>query len=816
MEIFSLVGKMALEGQAQVEEGLKKTKEQTKQVQDALKLLGAAFTAVGAAGLAMVSTARKLNSELGQTAITLGVSTKDMRNLALETTNVTFPLDSVTKTFDLLAKAGVRSTEQMKANANAFDALADATGSSAEVVADILIPALKNFGEELPENSADMDKYTWLTKNTTVALEDFGSVMNYVAAYGSNLNMTAQELIATLAALEDKGISGSAATKLLRTAITQANDSGVSLNKILGITQAEIDAYSAEMSAATGITDEYAEVANSQYGIMDKVKQKISEVALSWGSWLTPLEPIISLVSALGPALIFLASAQAKATFQTISATAASIAHKTATIAQTVATKAQTVATKAATAAQWLWNAAMNANPIGLIITAVAALTAGIVLLVKNGDKVTGFFKGLFGGAKDDSSAVDELTQKIATLTQEQDKAKAKLSEMEKALEDAKSTSFGYSDALDEANANLKSHKNALADAEEELQRVQAEYDAAKEVVADFEQQISDANRELDKLSSPNLVGMQKYEDQIFSVEQQIKKLKLAQLQEGESEGRKQQIEDLRKQLQVLELQRDIEFDPLIRSAKESVETIQGLNDEMAPADVMARISELGQEISPDGVLGKGLSEAQAILEDKNNALMAQTGIVSGLKDEIAGYEAEIENINDAIETISSQWDRAIAAQKAAVESLGNTIDDTKAKLDYLQTGKWSGDEINMPGTIISGDQRRTDLSKDNYTEHKSFDKGYYYVPRFANGGDIPEPTLLYGLKSMRPYALAGEAGPEKVVPAGKTADKTVINNYVNINNPVVRQETDIKRITQQVSEEMQRLYQRNIRLAGA
>ncbi|MEQ4489670.1 MAG: phage tail tape measure protein [Dehalococcoides mccartyi] len=809
MEIFSLVGKMALEGQAQVEEGLKKTKEQTKQVQDALKLLGAAFTAVGAAGIAMVSSARKLNAELGQTAITLGVSTQDMRDLALETTNVTFGLESVVATFGLLVRAGVNNTEQLQANANAFDALADATGSSAEAVAGILIPAMKNLGEQLPENSTDMDKYTWLTKNTTIVLEDFGSVMNYVAAYGSNLNLTAQELIATLAALEDKGISGSAATRLLRTAITQADESGVSLNKILGITQAEIDAYTAKMSAATGITDEYAEVANSQYGIMDKVKQKISEVALSWGSWLTPLEPIISALSALGPALIFLTSKKAADIVVTLKRVAA-------TIASTAATVAQTVATKAATAAQWLWNAAINANPIGLIITAVAALTAGIVLLVKNWDKVTGFFKGLFGGAKDDSSAVDELTQKIATLTQEQDKAKAKLSEMEKALEDAKSTSFGYSDALDEANANLKSHKNALADAEEELQRVQAEYDDAKEVVADFEQQISDANRELDKLSSPNLVGMQKYEDQIFSVEQQIKKLELAQLQEGESEGRKQQIEDLRNQLQVLELQRDIEFDPLIRSAKESVETIQGLNDEMAPADVMARISELGQEISPDGVLGKGLSEAQAILEDKNNALMTQTGIVSGLKDEIAGYEAEIENINDAIETISSQWDRAIAAQKAAVESLGNTIDDTKAKLDYLQTGKWSGDEINMPGTIISGDQRRTDLNKDNYTEHKSFDKGYYYVPRFANGGDIPEPTLLYGLKSMRPYALAGEAGPEKVIPAGKTADKTVINNYVNINNPVVRQETDIKRITQQVSEEMQRLYQRNLKQAGA
>lgn len=46
-----------------------------------------------------------------------------------------------------------------------------------------------------------------------------------------------------------------------------------------------------------------------------------------------------------------------------------------------VAQTAWGIATKAATAAQWLFNAAMTANPIGLIIAAVAALVAGFVLL---------------------------------------------------------------------------------------------------------------------------------------------------------------------------------------------------------------------------------------------------------------------------------------------------------------------------------------------------------------------------------------------------------------------------------------------------
>jgi len=56
--------------------------------------------------------------------------------------------------------------------------------------------------------------------------------------------------------------------------------------------------------------------------------------------------------------------------------------------AHTIALVAHAVATKVVTAAQWLFNAAMMANPIGLIIAAVIALIAIIVLLVKNWDKV--------------------------------------------------------------------------------------------------------------------------------------------------------------------------------------------------------------------------------------------------------------------------------------------------------------------------------------------------------------------------------------------------------------------------------------------
>ena len=51
------------------------------------------------------------------------------------------------------------------------------------------------------------------------------------------------------------------------------------------------------------------------------------------------------------------------------------------TKSETAAQIAEAIAARAAAAAQWLWNAAMNANPIGLLVTAIVALTAGIAAL---------------------------------------------------------------------------------------------------------------------------------------------------------------------------------------------------------------------------------------------------------------------------------------------------------------------------------------------------------------------------------------------------------------------------------------------------
>lgn len=56
-------------------------------------------------------------------------------------------------------------------------------------------------------------------------------------------------------------------------------------------------------------------------------------------------------------------------------------------------------------------------------------------------------------------------------------------------------------------------------------------------------------------------------------------------------------------------------------------------------------------------------------------------------------------------------------------------------------------------------------------------------VAGYASGGPIPKPTLLVGVDDLRPYAIAGERGPERVVPG--TAGGNQYRFYGPVNLPI-------------------------------
>lgn len=71
-----------------------------------------------------------------------------------------------------------------------------------------------------------------------------------------------------------------------------------------------------------------------------------------------------------------------------------------------------TSALRAAAAAQGILNAIMMANPLGLVITAIAALVAGVILLIDNFDAIASFFG--FGGDETTGEGEGKVPKRIA------------------------------------------------------------------------------------------------------------------------------------------------------------------------------------------------------------------------------------------------------------------------------------------------------------------------------------------------------------------------------------------------------------------
>ncbi|MFV0240190.1 MAG: hypothetical protein ACK5H4_09175, partial [Lacrimispora sphenoides] len=130
--------------------------------------------------------------------------------------------------------------------------------------------------------------------------------------------------------------------------------------------------------------------------LMKKGLESGSSIIGNFGSSIKNLGKSVSgLVSAIGKQI----AANAKNGAMWVANTAKLVAHKTASLAMAAAQKA-------VTAAQWLLNAAMSANPIGLVIAAIVALIAIFALLWKNNEGFRNFFIDLCEKVKNGFQAV--------------------------------------------------------------------------------------------------------------------------------------------------------------------------------------------------------------------------------------------------------------------------------------------------------------------------------------------------------------------------------------------------------------------------
>ena len=353
-----------------------------------------------------------------------GINTAEsMSGLKAAISGIIKPTDDAMKTAEALGIDFSVTALQTKGFSGFLDELKTATGGNVETMAS-LFGSVEGLNAMLTLTSdggmALMDKtLKEMDTNTGVLDESFEKMQDTVDTEMTKVQNTLTSLgIAAYDKFRDP----------LKKSLSEANDSFITLQR--SVSNGKLGSSFEKLGVSVG-----------------KLIEKLSDFVVKWtpklidaGTWIiTNFDKIAKVV------LIAVGAFKALSIMQSISRM-----YQTATkdiaayrVAQLNATAADTGATTAiglksvaigvltgkitlAEAAQWLWNAAMSANPIGIVITAVGLLTGALVLLTDTTDGLSEEERLAAERSAELTEAINERKQAYEELSAQQDEAAEK------------------------------------------------------------------------------------------------------------------------------------------------------------------------------------------------------------------------------------------------------------------------------------------------------------------------------------------------------------------------------------------------------
>jgi uncharacterized protein YoxC len=319
-----------------------------------------------------------------------------------------------------------------------------------------LLLTFKDIASSADEVGGAFDRATQLTLD--MASAGFGSVTDNAKQLGKALN----DPIAGLTALRRSGIQFTEAQQDQIRTLVESGQTLEAQNLILK-----------EIENQVGGTAEAT--ANST----DKMKVAFSQASESIGMALLPA------VEALLPLVIGLADWASQNTEILIALAAVIGGLSAAIVIANFAMKAWAAAQAIATAAQWAFNVALSANPIGLVVIAVAALVAGLVILYNKVDWVRDMFKQFLKPLEKVMDGIGWLADKLGLVSKEMD------DNFTPSVDEARKQAGDMYASVRDANTGLDELDTISADAAESqedlAQSVNAVYEEVKKINPELE-----------------------------------------------------------------------------------------------------------------------------------------------------------------------------------------------------------------------------------------------------------------------------------------------------------------------------------------
>lgn len=405
-----------------------------------------------------------------------------------------------------------------------------------------------------------------------------------------------------------------------------------------------------------------------------------------------------------------------------------------------------------ATAAQYAWNTAIQANPIGLIAAAVAALAIGIGKATK---------------------AHKEFVKELAGEPQTVEEARAKVEELKKQYEEASkarlemlSSDAGFSGDTVE----MERLAEAIKQAEQNLADLQAQEQAAAEEAAKPANVIKAASEEYAAAAQSILEDYQNTYTTIYN-------------------GLHDVGSAFTSQIEVVKMS----WDGLMGNLHGNTEVLQQIDEDFAfireKADLAGvSIDGLGKYLAAmsDGEKAGFLAGVREELEDMSGGTEGLSKKLTELMDNVSAYEAAGTETSDglalAVENVKSRMQEAADSYVEKVGDLDQEAAATEAATNTM-SGLVSGIDSSTPEVLAKLDslasQMKSRLTNSfaNYTlTIKTNIKGSDYARPHKNGLDyVPYDDYLARLHKGETVLTAEEA---RAYRAGKSAGASGGVNY--------------------------------------
>jgi TP901 family phage tail tape measure protein len=390
-------------------------------------------------------------------------------------------------------------------------------------------------------------------------------------------------------------------------------------------------------------------------------------------------------------------------------------------IVQTLAS----VKAKIMAGAQWLLNAAMSANPIGLVVTAIGGLVAGFVLAYKNSetfrnfiDKIWTSFKNLLGTIGD---AIKTVLQFLGILEKGSKQPPKVTIETEEAIK-----------SVEAVNESIAETDQLLAKPPKDVKakEIKSTFDSAKKSVEDF-------GKSFEKIQQQNYEIKLKFEsDKIISELEESKRALDKLVFVDESERLKREI-DIEK---AISKQR---FDLKEAEIKQAI--IQDKNAEQLRSKEI--IVNLQKQLKEQSITKSEFSRLEA--EQLENLALIEFALDEKQKAKL--LDAQLNFNNDVAKLDDKLATKRLDSQRKSFkeqQKLFDSILNEKFSLDYDLNFDLTG-FLNKSNQLKSQNKdNQRDFEQTNRNLRQQLDKGEISYNEFANQLEIANEKIVDNTES--------------------------------------------------------------------